>query len=173
MARILTNSTPRQDGFRMPAEFEPQERVWMLWPQRPDNWRDGGKTAQKAYADVAEAISRFTPVTMCVNSDQYQNARAQLSSQIQVIEMSSNDAWMRDVGPSFLVNDHGELRACDWRFNAWGGLVDGLYFPWDLDDQVAGKVCEICGVDLYRLGDFVLEGGIDPEETNGHVDDVA
>lgn len=41
--------------------------------------------------------------------------------QIQVIEMSSNDAWMRDVGPSFLVNDHGELRACDWRFNAWGG----------------------------------------------------
>lgn len=139
MARILTNSTPRQDGFRMPAEFELQERVWMLWPQRPDNWRDGGKPAQKAYADVAEAISRFTPVTMCVNSDQYQNARAQLPSQIQVIEMSSNDAWMRDVGPSFLVNDHGELRACDWRFNAWGGLVDG----------------------------------IDPEETNGHVDDVA
>lgn len=168
MAERIINTTPKQDGFYMPGEFEPQERVWMLWPQRSDNWRDGGKPAQKAYAEVAKAVSRFTPVTMCVNRDQYQNARAQLPSEIQVIEMSGNDAWMRDMGPSFLINDHGELRACDWKFNAWGGLVDGLYFPWDLDDQIAGKVCEICGVDSYRTEDFVLEGGsfhVDGEET--------
>ena len=94
----------------MPGEFEPQERIWMLWPERPDNWRDGAKPAQQAYAEVAKAVSRFTPVTMCASRKQYQNARAQLPSQIQVIEMSGNDAWMRDMGPSFLVNDQGELR---------------------------------------------------------------
>ena len=52
-----------------------------------------------------------------------------------------------------------EVRGVDWTFNAWGGLVDGLYFPWDADDLVAGKVCEIERVDYYRTEDFVLEGG--------------
>ena len=37
----------------------------------------------------------------------------------------------------------GERRAVDWEFNAWGGLVDGLYFPWDQDALVARKVCEL------------------------------
>ena len=95
MAETIYNSTPARDGFHMPAEFEPQERVWMLWPQRPDNWRDGAKPAQEAYTEVAKAISRFVPVTMCVNGDQYQNAREKLPSDIQVVEMSGNDAWMR------------------------------------------------------------------------------
>ena len=64
----LINSTPRQDGFRMPGEFEPHQGTWMLWPERPDNWRQGGKPAQQTYANVAAAISRFEPVTMCVSA---------------------------------------------------------------------------------------------------------
>lgn len=108
---------------------------------------------------MAKAISEFTSVTMLTSYEQYQNCRAHLPENIKVIEMSSNDAWCRDVGPTFLVNDQGEKRACDWKFNAWGGLVDGLYFPWDADDQIAGKICELEGIDL--------------EETNGHIDDVA
>lgn len=47
MAKRIEKTTPKQDGFRMPGEFEPQEKVWMIWPERPDNWRDGGKPAQK------------------------------------------------------------------------------------------------------------------------------
>ena len=96
---------------------------------------------------------------------QYQNARARLPEHIRVVEMSANDAWVRDCGPTFLVNDAGELRAVDWEFNAWGGLVDGLYFPWDKDDQVAQKICELAGADSYRTDGFVLEGGsihVDP-----------
>ena len=62
------DSTPRKDGFRMPAEFEPQKQIWMLWPERPDNWRDGAKPAQKVFANVAKAISEFEPVTMCVSA---------------------------------------------------------------------------------------------------------
>ncbi|MDD3367577.1 MAG: agmatine deiminase [Lachnospiraceae bacterium] len=158
-----------------------------------------------------------------MSAKQYDNCRNRLSDSIRVVEMSSNDAWCRDVGPTFLKNNAGILRACDWTFNAWGGLTDGLYFPWDLDDQVAGKICELTRIDRYRTDGFVLEGGsfhvdgegtvlttemcllsegrnphlskteienmlleylncekvlwikdgIDPEETNGHVDDVA
>lgn len=82
-----------------------------------------------------------------------------LPAGVRIIEMSSNDAWCRDMGPSFLINDKGETRACDWTFNAWGGLVDGLYFPWDKDDQIASKICELEQIDSYRTDDFVLEGG--------------
>ena len=56
MAKRIIGTTPKQDGYRMPAEFEPQQGVWMLWPERNDNWRDGGKPAQKTFADVAKAI---------------------------------------------------------------------------------------------------------------------
>ena len=147
MAKRIIGSTPKRDGYRMPAEFEPQSGVWMLWPERNDNWRDGAKPAQRAFLDVAEAILQFEPVTVCVSAAQYQNARERLPRAVRVVEMASNDAWIRDCGPTFLVNDRGGLRAVDWTFNAWGGLVDGLYFPWDLDDQVAQKVCELERVD--------------------------
>ena len=216
-------STPKADGFRMPGEFEEQKQIWMLWPERPDNWRNGAKPAQKVFTEVAKAISQFEPVTVCVSPAQYQHARYMLPTEIRVVEMTSNDAWIRDCGPTFVVNDKGDVRAIDWEFNSWGGLVDGLYFPWDQDNLVAQKVCEIEGVDSYRTPDFVLEGGsihvdgegtllttemcllsegrnpgmskeeieaklkeylnlekiiwikdgIDPYETNGHIDDVA
>lgn len=218
------DSTPKKDGFRMPGEFEPQKQIWMTWPERPDNWRDGGKPAQKAYANVAKAISQFVPMNVVVSNAQYANCRNALPSEIRVIEMSNDDAWIRDCGPTFVKNDAtGEVRGIDWDFNAWGGLVDGLYFPWANDDAIAQKVCEIENIDTYRTPGFVCEGGsihvdgegtlittemcmlsegrnphmskeeienmlkeylnletiiwikdgIDPEETNGHIDDVA
>ena len=157
MTRTIA-STPAADGYRMPAEWEHHSGCWLLWPQRPDNWRQGGKPAQRAFAAVAEAIAQGEPVTMGVNHDQFGNARQQLSDGIRVVELSNDDAWIRDCGPTFVVNDAGDVRGVDWVFNAWGGLVDGLYFPWDKDEAVARKVCEIEGTDRYRA-DFVLEGG--------------
>ncbi len=153
----LINSTPRKDGFRMPGEYEPHAGTWMIWPERPDNWRNGAKPAQKAFVDVATAISQFEPVTMCVSAAQFNNARNLLPANVRVVEMSSNDSWMRDCGPTFVVNGK-EARAVDWDFNAWGGLLGGLYFPWDLDDLVARKVADIERVDRYKAP-FVLEGG--------------
>ncbi len=159
MAKIIKDSTPKRDGYFMPPEFASQERVWMIWPERTDTWRNGGKDAQKAYIRVACAIQKYTPVTMLVSSRQYDHCRASLPEKVRVIEMSSNDAWARDTGPTFLVNRTGGLRAVSWKFNAWGGLVDGLYFPWDQDDRIADKICEIEEVDYYRTEGFVLEGG--------------
>lgn len=217
------DSTPRRDGFRMPAEYEPQEQVFMIWPERPDNWRNGGKPAQQAFMNVAAAISRFTPVTMLVSQGQYENAFNSLPKQIRVVEMSNNDAWARDCGPTFVTDGKGTTRVVSWDFNAWGGLVDGLYFPWDQDDKIPRKIAQMERLDYYTTPGFVLEGGsfhvdgegtllttemcllsegrnphmnraeiedmlkehlnlekviwlkdgIDPEETNGHVDDVA
>jgi agmatine deiminase len=157
MTRTLATD-PRRDGYRMPGEFEPHAGCWMLWPERPDNWRLGGKPAQLAFAAVATAIAGSEPVTVGVSARQFANARRLLPSAVRVVEISSNDAWMRDVGPTFVVNDRGGIRGVDWMFNAWGGLQGGLYFPWDQDDAVAQKVLEIEGRDRYRAP-FVLEGG--------------
>ncbi|WP_337653612.1 agmatine deiminase [Allisonella histaminiformans] len=223
MSQIIKGSTPAEDGFYMPAEFSPQDEVFMVWPERTDNWRNGAKPAQAAYARVAKAISEFTPVTMMVSTKQFAHAREILPPEIRVVEVSTDDAWCRDTGPTFVIDGKGHRRAIDWTFNAWGGLVDGLYFPWNQDDMVAGKVCEMTRTDRYRTDDFVLEGGsihvdgegtvlttemcllspgrnpdmtreeieeklcgylncekviwlkdgIDPYETNGHIDDVA
>ena len=159
MAKRIIGSTPKADGYRMPAEFEPQDGVWMLWPERNDNWRSGAKPAQETFCQVARAIARFEKVTMCVSAGQYQNARARLPEEIRVVEVSSNDAWVRDCGPTFLVNGQGGLRAVDWTFNAWGGLYDGLYFPWDADDQIAAKMAQLTGCVRYRPDDMILEGG--------------
>ncbi|QHI73591.1 agmatine deiminase [Aminipila terrae] len=151
-------TTPKQDGFRMPGEFENHEGCWIIWPERPDNWRLGGKPAQKVFAEVAKAISEFEPVTVCVSNAQYDNARNMLPDCVRTVEMSNDDSWIRDCGPSFVTNGK-EIRGIDWTFNAWGGLVDGLYFPWANDDHVARKVCDIERIDRYRLDDFILEGG--------------
>ncbi len=148
---------PRRHGYRMPAEFEPHSGCWMLWPERPDNWRLGGKPAQRAFAAVATAIAASEPVSVGVSAGQYANARRLLPPAVRVIELSSDDAWMRDVGPTFVTSARG-VRGVDWIFNAWGGLEGGLYRPWDRDDAVAQKVLEIEGRDRYRAP-LVLEGG--------------
>jgi len=223
MSKLLTDTTPQQDDFHMPAEFEPIEKVWMVWPYRADNWRQQAVPAKKAYADVALAIHTFCKVGVLVNPNDYEQCRDSLPSDIDVIAMPSDDAWARDTVPTFLVNNAGELRACDWTFNAWGGDYDGLYSPWDDDDKLAECLCEHLDISRYRTDNFVMEGGafhvdgegtvlttrmcllspgrnphlteaqiedklkaylnvqkvlwiddgIDPDETTGHVDDIA
>jgi len=107
---------------------------------------------------VATAIASSEPVTVGVSQQQYQNARAMLPEQVRVVELSSNDAWVRDSGPTFVVNAAGDVRGVDWEFNAYGGLNGGLYFPWDQDEWVARKIIELEGCDRYRAP-FVMEGG--------------
>ncbi len=157
MYRLL-KTLPSEDGFRMPAEFEPHAKTWMLWPERLDNWRDGAKPAQRAFVEVAKAISQFEPVCMGVNPTHYGMARSMLPASVEVRVIQNNDAWMRDCGPTFVVDNFGNVRGIDWIFNAWGGSEGGLYYPWDLDDAVPQKVLELEEMERYRAP-IILEGG--------------
>lgn len=220
---LITDSTPSDDGFYMPAEFAPIQKVWMIWPYRADNWRQQAQPAKVSYAAVAMAIRPFCNVAVLVNPTDYRACRDSLPEDIDVISIPSNDAWARDIVPTFLINETGDLRACDWTFNAWGGDYDGLYAPWDDDDKLAARLCEHLGIKRYRTEGFVMEGGafhvdgegtvlttrmcllspgrnphltehqiedklktylnakkvlwiddgIDPDETTGHIDDIA
>ncbi len=157
MSRALA-STPAADGFRMPGEFEPHAGCWMLWPERPDNWREAARPAQLAFAGVAAAIAQFEPVTIGVSRAQLKRARALLPAGVHVVALAHDDCWMRDVGPTCVVDRRGRVRGVDWHFNAWGGLAGGLYFPWDRDERVARRVLDLEGLGRYRAP-LVNEGG--------------
>jgi agmatine deiminase len=148
------DSAPAVDGFRMPGEFEPHSGCWMLWPERADNWRLGAGPAQEAFATVAVAITASEPVTVAASAAQLERCRSLLSPAVRVVELESDDAWMRDIGPTFVVDRAGGRRGVDWRFNAWGEI----YSPWDRDERVAARVLEIEGAERYRAP-LVLEGG--------------
>src|SRR6476469_127655 len=109
-------STPAEDGYRMPGEFEPHSGCWLAWPERCDNWRLGAKPAQGAFAAVAEAINASEPVTIAVSDVQFEHCRSMVPAGIRVVEMAADDAWMRDIGPTFVVDDRGGLRGVDWHF---------------------------------------------------------
>ncbi len=157
MSRLLP-ANPQDDGYHMPGEFEPHTKTWMLWPERPDNWRDGAVPAQRAFVEVARAIAQFEPVVMGVNPAQFEAARLMLPHPVKVEVIENDDAWMRDCGPTFVVTHYQRVRGIDWVFNAWGGAQGGLYASWERDAAVAQRVLDLEGIDRYKAP-IVLEGG--------------
>ena len=150
----LMSKTPSDDGFWMPGEFAPHERCWMLWPQRPDVWRNEAGPAQQVFAEVAATIGRFEPVTMGVPPDQLPHARTLLPESVTLQPFTYNDAWMRDNGPTFVINQNGERRGIDWTFNAWGQL----YPHFAEDDRLAEQLLSHLNFGRYRCP-LVTEGG--------------
>ncbi|KAI5660113.1 hypothetical protein M9H77_28906 [Catharanthus roseus] len=157
--------TPSDHGFYMPAEWATHSQCWMGWPERPDNWRDNAVHGQRLFLKVASAISRFEPVTICASPSQWSNARSQLPENIRVVEMSMNDSWFRDTGPTFVVrksqssseNLH-KIAGIDWNFNSWGGVEDGCYADWSSDLLVARKILAIERLPRFPHS-IILEGG--------------
>src|SRR5690625_3224698 len=146
--------TPRQDGFRMPAEWEYHSRCWMAWPGRESLWGDGLEAARDGYAEVAKAISAFEPVTMLVEPDSLTEASVRCVSGVACLPMEMDDAWIRDSGPSFLLSPAGELAAVDWIFNAWGLS----YRTYDHDAELASQIIDYLEVRRYQAP-LVTEGG--------------
>lgn len=156
----LLRTLPTADGFTMPAEFATHSATVLIWPVRPGSWGRDPSVAQRAFLDVIREIAKEEDVHLLAGAEDAAAARAAVADlpRITVHEIESDDAWARDIGPTF-VTDGRTLRGISWRFNAWGGTVDGLYANWDKDDAVAAALCEALGVDCYDAGDFVLEGG--------------
>ncbi|XP_057853690.1 agmatine deiminase [Cryptomeria japonica] len=157
-------ASPAERGYHMPAEWENHSQCWMGWPERPDNWREDAVHGQCVFAKVASAISKFESVTVCARASQWANARDQLPQNIRVLEMSMNDAWFRDIGPTFVVCDRPLenktqiVAGIDWNFNSWGGAIEGCYADWDLDSLVARKILEVERLIRFPHS-MVLEGG--------------
>ncbi len=142
----------------MPAEFSPQEGVLLVWPHRPGSWGRDARAAQRAFVEIIREASQSERVYLLTDSAHLDEARAQAGAFATIFEIETDDAWARDIGPTFVINGDS-VRGISWRFNAWGGLVDGLYADWTRDDAAAEQFCRAIGKNCYSAGDFVLEGG--------------
>jgi agmatine deiminase len=155
----LRDKTPAAEGYWMPAEFEPHEASWLLWPERTDNWRDGARPAQEAVLKVAAAIRHFETVNLGVSPPRHDEVKAIAPAGVQVASIEYDDIWVRDIGPTFVVSDRPEtLRSIQWRFNAWGGL----YHPYTKDLTVPREIsADAFGMEMRDryAAPIVLEGG--------------
>lgn len=158
---MRTDSKPAADGFIMPAEYEPHDATIIIWPVRPGSWPYGGKDAKKVFSQIARQLSCGEKVYILAGENGYEEAFCEFEKDenIIVLKIETDDAWARDVGPTFVKNETGCVRGIDWQFNAWGGKVDGLYPEWEKDNACAAAVCKALGYDCYDAQDFVLEGG--------------
>ena len=145
-------------GPVMPAEWAPQDRIWMAFPAPGYSLGDTAEEADEArrtWAAVANACAAFEPVTVVVDPTEVAAARSVLATEVEVVEAPLNDAWMRDMGPTFVHLPSGEVAGVDWVFNGWGQCD---WARWDRDERIGAFVCETAGVS--RIGsDMVNEGG--------------
>jgi agmatine deiminase len=152
----------------MPAETAPQERVWMAFPTGGYTLGDTAEEAHAArttWAAVANAAVEFEPVTVVVTPDDVRIAARYLDPAVEVLTAELNDAWMRDIGPTFVLDDDGRLGAVDWVFNGWGGQD---WARWDKDSLIGAEVAGRSGA-RHITSRLVNEGGGIQEDGQGTV----
>jgi agmatine deiminase len=148
------SSTPRADGFRLPARFGSHQRTLMSWPCREDLFGPLMDDARAEWAEVARAIAGFEPVTVVVDPSQAAEARSLLGADLEILVVPLDDSWIRDNGPIFVRDDAGRVAAVQFGFDGW----NEQFAPYDKDAQVPAHIADAWGVKLYQAP-FVLEGG--------------
>ncbi len=157
-------TTPAADGFYMPAEWERHDRCWMAWPCRAELWKERLSGAQTAYAEVAQAIAAFEPVSMIARAEDAATAAQLCGDRIEIVQMAIDDSWTRDFGPTFLRRADGAIAGCTWRFNAWGGK----YRSYANDATLAQRLLERLKLRRFDAA-FILEGGAIHSDGEGTV----
>jgi agmatine deiminase len=159
-------STPKELGYRFPADWEPQAAVWVAWPTRDDLWAGVLPRVREQLAALYVLAARFQPVSvLCPQSAQADlqalMAQAGDASGVTLYNYQTDDVWCRDYGPLFLLNDDGtELCITDWTYNAWGNK----YPLQQRDNNAPAWIADQVGVRRFVF-DTVLEGGA--IESNG------
>ena len=152
-----------EQGFRMPAEWTPQEAVWLSWPvDDPRHWGGAKRDLiHGKFAEIAATISRFEPVRINAPEAEHDAIRSlcnrakAVPERVELFDHPHNDVWCRDHGPIFVKHgDSGETAVTDWGFNAWGGKFP----PFDLDDSIPRQIATALGKRVFD-GGMILEGG--------------
>ena len=153
-------TTPRADGFMMPFEGDKHSGTIILLPYRKDTWRNNAKPALECFKKIITSIAKYEPVYVGIDPSIYKRVidDYQGLKNVYPIKIKYNDSWARDNCPIFVKNNN-QLRMVDFRFNAWGGEVDGLYSNYKDDDLLTKRLSKQFGVERYYLDDFILEGG--------------
>jgi len=156
-------ATPAELGYYFPAEFAPQESMWLSWPHKEASWPGKIETIYAPYCLFIKEVAKGQRVNINV-ADEVMKAFALAHletagvnlAQIRFYFFPTNDAWCRDHGPAFLINPTAEVKKVivKWNYNAWGEK----YPPHDLDNQIPIKIAAELGIPCFKPG-MVMEGG--------------
>ncbi|WP_082484268.1 agmatine deiminase family protein [Arthrobacter sp. Leaf141] len=144
----------------MPSETAKHTRTWMAFPREGYTLGSTATAKEAGYAawtEVAHAIVPFEPVSMVVDPSEISRARRVLDSSIELIEAPLDEFWMRDIGPTFVVDRDrpGALGAVDWIFNGWGAPA---WADWQKSAHIARLIGEHLGAEILS-SPLVAEGG--------------
>jgi len=155
--------TPKQLGYVFPPEWAPHRATWLSWIHKEESWPGKLHTAYPPYIEFIKALSGGERVCINVASGALRDAAEAMLreagadlARIDFFNHPTNDAWCRDHGPAFLVNEAAADRKIivDWGYNAWGDK----YPPYDLDDVIPTRVGEALQIPVF-YPEIVMEGG--------------
>ena len=158
-------SSPSQLGYRWPAEWETHSGTWLTWPHNPATWPGSLADVERFYEELIRAIAADETVYVNVQDDAvHRHVEARLQARdvrgdVRFLQITTNDAWCRDYGPTVLIHDFGNLQlpprlAVNWEYNAWGGK----YPPFDADNAAALQMATALKIPVVA-GGIVAEGG--------------
>ncbi len=155
----MENDTPRTSGYRMPAEWEPHQGTWLIWPHN-DTHQDSQLHLEHLWLEMTRILQRNEMVHIIVPDDL---RKEHLEHQINFYKLEeknldiqiipNDDVWVRDCGPIFLINEIGELAVTSWNFNGWGER-----YPFQRDRLVPENVAKKLELPLFNAP-ITLEGG--------------
>jgi len=150
--------TPQEKRFRLCAEWQRQEAIWLAWPWDEDLWGENFRGAQRGVLDLAQIIQKGGAKIMLLIPPQYEKKNLkedlyQRNLAPEFWEIPFGDIWLRDITPLFLLNSKGEQATVSFRFNGWGKkyILDG-------DMEVSQKISQKFNFPNYA-SDLILEGG--------------
>jgi len=156
-------ATPAELGYYFPAEFAPQESMWLSWPHKEESWPGKIHTIYAPYSQYIKEVAKGQKVNINVANEamkafaigHLEKAGVDLSK-ITFHFFPTNDAWCRDHGPAFLIKPNADVKKVlvKWDYNAWGNK----YPPHDLDNQIPIRIAEELGIPCFKPG-IVMEGG--------------
>ena len=153
--------TPASLGYRMPAEWESHLSTWLTWPHNLETWpgQDMQKVEEEFLAIIRHLASEEPVHILVYNEDMEKTVKFILKEHDANIEsiflhnIPTNDSWIRDYGPNFIVQPNGKVAVNDWNFDSWGRK-----YKWELDDLAGTVIAEESGL-LNFKPEIVLEGG--------------
>ncbi len=152
--------SPRQLGFRMPAEWEPHEATWLAWPHEKSDWPGKFAPIPWLYGEIVRLLARVERVRILVDGEDGEQAVRRVLKKthadmaaVDFYHHATDRSWTRDFCPIFVTHESGEVAITDWEFNGWA-----KYDNYKRDNATPKKVAEELGMQRFAPG-LVLEGG--------------
>lgn len=161
---MLNIDSYKEKGW-LPFEGGKHYATIAMMPYRNDIWRSNAFFAQELMCEIVNIISQTEKVILCCSKKVKDIDLFCINSNVEIVNIEYDDIWARDISP-FFVNMSNKLLGVNFEFNAWGGINEGSYYPWDADAKFSQNICQYLQIE-YDEVNYILEGGAIATNGNG------